>query len=151
MLLAVTGNDLQLSAVSIALLRDLCELCCSCHHASDKVTFKRRRTWQVLCHIQLFCRQTKCQHLLFTFTHVGKSFDALRAGWKVVQGKSREYVFTCWLLLQAQHQVLRQMKGGDLDNIILTAVAEEGLDMKECQLVLRCDRPLTALAFVQSR
>ncbi len=43
------------------------------------------------------------------------------------------------------------MKGGELDIVISTAVAEEGLDVKQCQLVIRFDLPSTLLAFVQSR
>jgi endoribonuclease Dicer len=53
--------------------------------------------------------------------------------------------------VQAQHGVLQQMKGGELDIVISTAVAEEGLDVKQCQLVIRFDLPSTLLAFVQSR
>ena len=43
------------------------------------------------------------------------------------------------------------MKAGELDIVISTAVAEEGLDVKQCQLVIRFDLPSTLLAFVQSR
>ena len=53
--------------------------------------------------------------------------------------------------LQAQHEVLSQLKAGELDIVISTAVAEEGLDVKQCQLVIRFDLPSTLLAFVQSR
>lgn len=53
--------------------------------------------------------------------------------------------------VQAQHHVLKKMKAGDLDIVISTAVAEEGLDVKQCQLVIRFDLPSTLLAFVQSR
>jgi len=53
--------------------------------------------------------------------------------------------------VQAQHGVLQQMKAGELDIVISTAVAEEGLDVKQCQLVIRFDLPSTLLAFVQSR
>lgn len=53
--------------------------------------------------------------------------------------------------MQAQHHVLKKLKAGDLDIVISTAVAEEGLDVKQCQLVFRFDLPSTLLAFVQSR
>ena len=53
--------------------------------------------------------------------------------------------------VQAQHEVLHQLKAGELDIVISTAVAEEGLDVKQCQLVIRFDLPSTLLAFVQSR
>ncbi len=52
---------------------------------------------------------------------------------------------------QAQHGVLQQMKAGELGIVIYTAVAEEGLDAKQCQLVIRFDLPSTLLAFVQPR
>ncbi|KAA6420863.1 MAG: endoribonuclease Dicer protein 1-like [Trebouxia sp. A1-2] len=55
------------------------------------------------------------------------------------------------LTSKAQHGVLQQMKAGELDIVISTAVAEEGLDVKQCQLVIRFDLPSTLLAFVQSR
>ena len=32
-----------------------------------------------------------------------------------------------------------------------TSVAEEGLDVRQCQLVIRFDLPSTLLAFIQSR
>lgn len=53
--------------------------------------------------------------------------------------------------MQAQHGLLQQLKAGELDIVISTAVAEEGLDVKQCQLVVRFDLPSTLLAFVQSR
>ena len=53
--------------------------------------------------------------------------------------------------MQGQHGVLQQLKAGELDIVISTAVAEEGLDVKQCQLVIRFDLPSTLLAFVQSR
>lgn len=55
------------------------------------------------------------------------------------------------ILLQSQHHILKKMKAGELDIVISTAVAEEGLDVKQCQLVIRFDLPSTLLAFVQSR
>ncbi|KAL3131572.1 hypothetical protein ABBQ38_007873 [Trebouxia sp. C0009 RCD-2024] len=55
------------------------------------------------------------------------------------------------LTSKAQHEVLQQLKAGELDIVISTAVAEEGLDVKQCQLVIRFDLPSTLLAFVQSR
>ena len=57
----------------------------------------------------------------------------------------------CLLLMKVQREVLKKMKAGELDIVISTAVAEEGLDVAQCQLVLRYDLPSTALAFVQSR
>lgn len=57
----------------------------------------------------------------------------------------------CTRAQQVQREVLKKMKAGELDVVISTSVAEEGLDVAQCQLVLRYDLPSTALAFVQSR
>ena len=47
--------------------------------------------------------------------------------------------------------MLRQFRAGDLNCLVSTSVAEEGLDVRQCQLVIRHDLPSTLLAFIQSR
>ena len=53
--------------------------------------------------------------------------------------------------LQSQKELLRQFRAGDLNCLVSTSVAEEGLDVRQCQLVVRHDLPSTLLAFIQSR
>lgn len=55
------------------------------------------------------------------------------------------------LYLQSQKELLRQFRAGDLNCLVSTSVAEEGLDVRQCQLVVRHDLPSTLLAFIQSR
>ena len=54
-------------------------------------------------------------------------------------------------MLQLQSQHLADFKAGDLNLLIATAVAEEGLDLTQCRLVIRYDLPSTPLEFIQSR
>lgn len=54
-------------------------------------------------------------------------------------------------LLQKQQGVLADFKAGKLNTLVATAVAEEGLDLTHCRLVVRFDLPATPLVFIQSR
>lgn len=53
--------------------------------------------------------------------------------------------------VQAQGEILKQYRAGGLNCLVSTSVAEEGLDVRQCQLVVRYDLPSTLLAFIQSR
>ncbi|KAK9823040.1 hypothetical protein WJX81_002311 [Elliptochloris bilobata] len=55
------------------------------------------------------------------------------------------------LCVKRQQAVLEEFRAGELNTLISTAVAEEGLDLTRCALVLRFDPPATALEFIQSR
>lgn len=46
---------------------------------------------------------------------------------------------------------MKQYRAGGLNCLVSTSVAEEGLDVRQCQLVVRYDLPSTLLAFIQSR
>ncbi|KAL4418837.1 hypothetical protein ABPG77_001500 [Micractinium sp. CCAP 211/92] len=52
---------------------------------------------------------------------------------------------------QEQSRILRRFRAGDLNLLISTSVAEEGIDVKSCQLVVRFDLPNSAQSFIQSR
>ena len=47
--------------------------------------------------------------------------------------------------------MLERFHVADLNLLVSTAVAEEGLDLTQCALVMRFDPPDTALEFIQSR
>ena len=53
--------------------------------------------------------------------------------------------------LQEQVSILARFRTGKLNCLVSTSVAEEGLDVPQCQLVIRFDLPSSLLAFVQSR
>ena len=53
--------------------------------------------------------------------------------------------------LQRQQAVLTDFKANKLNTLVATAVAEEGLDLTQCRLVVRYDPPATPLEFIQSR
>ena len=53
--------------------------------------------------------------------------------------------------LQGNQGVLTQLRQGSLDLVVATAMAEEGLDIVQCQMVVRFDLPKRALEFIQSR
>jgi RecG-like helicase len=57
----------------------------------------------------------------------------------------------CLWLVQAQQQSLEDFRQGTLNTLVCTSVAEEGLDLTACRLVLRFDPPGRPLAFIQSR
>ena len=52
---------------------------------------------------------------------------------------------------QRQQAVLKDFKANKLNTLVATAVAEEGLDLTQCRLVVRYDPPATPLEFIQSR
>ena len=47
--------------------------------------------------------------------------------------------------------MLASFRAGELNTLVATAVAEEGLDLTQCALVVRFDLPDTPLEFIQSR
>jgi endoribonuclease Dicer len=53
--------------------------------------------------------------------------------------------------LQEQQQTLMLFKTGQLNCLVCTSVAEEGLDLTACRLVVRFNPPARALEFIQSR
>lgn len=55
------------------------------------------------------------------------------------------------LRMQRQQAVMERFKGGGLNLLLATAVAEEGLDLTRCRLVVRFNLPRTPLEFIQSR
>ena len=50
-----------------------------------------------------------------------------------------------------QHRILDRFRAGELNLLVSTAVAEEGIDVKSCQLIIRFDPAPTAQSFHQSR
>lgn len=52
---------------------------------------------------------------------------------------------------QAQRSILDKFRIGELNLLIATAVAEEGLDICHCSLVVRFTLPPTARQHIQSR
>jgi endoribonuclease Dicer len=52
---------------------------------------------------------------------------------------------------RAQEHILEDFRKGDINLLIATSVAEEGLDFPECSLVCRFDPPKTLPQYIQSR
>lgn len=52
---------------------------------------------------------------------------------------------------QNNEQVLARLRKGELNLLVATAVAEEGLDIVQCQVVVRFDLPKRAVEHIQSR
>lgn len=58
---------------------------------------------------------------------------------------------TRMMLKQSNEDTLRDFKVGDLNLIVATAVAEEGLDVQACNNVVRWDPPMNMVSWAQSR
>jgi hypothetical protein len=52
---------------------------------------------------------------------------------------------------RTQASILQAFRAGKINCLVSTAVAEEGIDVKSCQLVVRFDLPRNAQSFLQSR
>lgn len=50
-----------------------------------------------------------------------------------------------------QRKIVKLFQKGKVNLLICTSVAEEGLDITQCSLVVRFDLPLTEAAYIQSR
>ncbi|CEL52087.1 endoribonuclease Dicer [Rhizoctonia solani AG-1 IB] len=50
-----------------------------------------------------------------------------------------------------QRSTVRSFRSGDINLVIATSVAEEGLDFQACKLVVRLDAPQTMVGYLQSR
>ena len=53
--------------------------------------------------------------------------------------------------MQKQQEVLEKLKRGETNMLVSTAVTEEGLDLTQCQLVVRFDLPDRPVDYIQSR
>ena len=53
--------------------------------------------------------------------------------------------------MQVQVEILKRFKAGELNALVATAVAEEGLDITHCSLIVRWTLPATTRQFIQSR
>ncbi|CAE6509271.1 unnamed protein product [Rhizoctonia solani] len=51
----------------------------------------------------------------------------------------------------AQRSIVRDFRSGNINLVIATSVAEEGLDFQACKLVMRLDAPQTMVGYLQSR
>ena len=84
-----------------------------------------------------------------------RTADVLRVGSLLGQsGDSRRRAFldiTRRLLRQPANKTLDDFRIGDLDLIVATAVAEEGLDIQACCNVVRWDPPANMVSWTQSR
>nr|XP_045623564.1 endoribonuclease Dicer-like [Procambarus clarkii] len=55
------------------------------------------------------------------------------------------------LELRKQKETLNKFRNGDCNFIVSTSVLEEGVDIRQCNIVLRFDKPMNYRAYVQSR
>ena len=70
--------------------------------------------------------------------------------------KPRLFIFVIVLLLASQtaaeqKKVIREFENGDVNLLIATTVAEEGLDIPACSYVIRLDMPGNEISTAQSR
>lgn len=78
--------------------------------------------------------------LMLSINHLHGMRECIRQRWKHFL-----------LFLQMQMSTLARFKNGDINALIATAVAEEGLDICHCSLIVRFSLPPTARQFIQSR
>lgn len=81
------------------------------------------------------------------FTHLGGPH--LRPG--VLVGSTHQSYDGCHYTFKQQSVTLRKFKRGGLNCLFATSVAEEGLDIQDCNVVVRFDVCTTMIQYIQSR
>lgn len=77
-------------------------------------------------------------------------FETIRVNFITGHGSSKVSPFFQMSLSQ-QDSIIRKFREGDIDLLIATNVAEEGLDIQPCNVVIRFDPLTTLVSYIQSR
>eukprot|EP00884_Botryococcus_braunii_P004672 jgi/Botrbrau1/14205/Bobra.0291s0010.1 len=121
-----------------------------CHHlmkykaASEEVPEVGRRKWSCL----IFATRKVVVLGIQRFLHLSKRMNFLRS--KTLMGYGSR-VGGQAIDFKEQQSSLKKFKEGELNTLVATSVAEEGLDLTACRLVLRFNPPNTTREFIQSR
>ncbi|KAF9584463.1 Dicer-like protein 1 [Lunasporangiospora selenospora] len=106
------------------------------------IVFVQRRVFaHVLCHFIEECNQ-----------EFGQSFGLEHLKPVVLTGHVGKNDYLKFKMqLREQKRILQNFRKGDFNLLIATDVAEEGLDIRRCNLVIRFDVNLTLISFIQAR
>jgi ERCC4-related helicase len=101
----------------------------------------------------VFCHQRLMAHVLKLLIQKHKSLPFIKCEYLLGHGgkSSGLYKKTC-LTATAQKEIVMQFRSGEINLLIATSVAEEGLDIKPCNCVVRFDMLESSLtSYIQSR
>lgn len=97
----------------------------------------------------LFCRQRWTACVLAMVVKYWKKLDWIRPG--VIVGHGTSGSSTLNMSIQGQDDIMTKFRNGQINLLFATQVAEEGLDIQSCILVIRFDMFANLAAYIQSR
>lgn len=97
----------------------------------------------------LFCRQRWTACVLAMVVKYWKKLDWIRPG--VIVGHGSSESSTLNMSIQGQDDIMTKFRNGQINLLFATQVAEEGLDIQSCILVIRFDMFANLAAYIQSR
>ena len=113
-----------------------------------KVLETFRPTRNKFCGI-VFCRQRWTACVLAMVVKYSKKLDWIRPG--VIVGHGSSDSSTLNMSIQGQDDIMTKFRNGQINLLFATQVAEEGLDIQSCILVIRFDMFVNLAAYIQSR
>jgi endoribonuclease Dicer len=107
-----------------------------------------RSTQNRFCGI-VFCRQRWTACVLAMVVKYWGKLDWIRPG--VIVGHGSSDSSTMNMSIQGQDDILTKFRNGQINLLFATQVAEEGIDIQSCILVIRFDMFVNLAAYIQSR
>ncbi|KAJ3053727.1 hypothetical protein HK097_003535 [Rhizophlyctis rosea] len=131
-----TPTEDQISPKVVTLINIIKEQALASGNEFCGMVFTQRRGWA---------------SVLSTLLQKWKDLDSVKAGFLVGHGTSQTNDAVTRMKVKQQQETVRQFRTGELNLLVATKVAEEGLDIRSCRLVVRFDMFETLAGYIQSR
>lgn len=100
----------------------------------------------------VFVRERFTAALLALVLQTYPSLKHLRSDYMIGHaGTAKRFKKSLHMGVELQKQIVSDFKSGKINILVATEVAEEGLDIKPCNVVVRFDMPDTLSSYIQSR